>query len=262
MASSRVGGGGGGFHQSCISALRPGITRVAREDSVLNAIRATTTLIRQSLVLLKLALFCHPQRSNRFFDDRWSFMEYAIKQVGLEGDWCEFGVFRGESLRFIASHTTANVYAFDTFEGLPSYWAGMKPGTFTTGGRLPDVPPNAVLEIGRFEVTVPAYVVSKTPGPVAFAHIDSDLYESAATALRNIGPSLAPGSILVFDELLSAFNNDEYSALVDELLTKRLRFRWVGFYLYPQGCLAACLRVLSRLDTRNGDKASRPTLSS
>jgi hypothetical protein len=201
----------------------------------------------QSLILLKVAVFCRGPSVGGFFVDRWRFLEHSMDQVRTSGDWCEFGVFQGESLRFIAAHTPRPVHGFDAFEGLPDSWAGLERGAFSTGGRLPELPPNAVLHVGWFDATVPEYVRTKRPGPIAFAHIDCDLYESAVTVLRQIGPFLVPGTVLIFDELVGVFHNDEYSALVRELLDKHVRIEWVGFYLYPKWGVSACLRVVSGL---------------
>ncbi len=45
-----------------------------------------------------------------------------------------------------------------------------------------------------------------------FAHIDSDLYESAKCVLDNLKPRLKPGSILAFDEIWAHSNYQDYEA--------------------------------------------------
>jgi predicted O-methyltransferase YrrM len=40
-------------------------------------------------------------------------------------------------------------------------------------------------------------------GPVAFAHIDADWYDSVMTCLQRIAPCLSPGGIIVFDDYSS-----------------------------------------------------------
>jgi hypothetical protein len=218
---------------------------ISDAKTLTRALRRTVAHAMQTLIQAKLALFCRGSPAQRPFVNRWAFMEFAVGQATLSGEWCEFGVFRGESLRFIAARTTATVHGFDTFEGLPATWGLLDRGAFSTQGQRPDVPANVVLHVGLFDATVPPYVQATGPGPIAFVHVDCDLYDSAVTVLRQIRPRLVPGSILVFDELLGVFHNDEYSALADQLLAKGVRIEWLGFYQYPDWGVGACARVVS-----------------
>jgi hypothetical protein len=138
------------------------------------------------------------------FNNRWSLLENALRMAPARGDFLEFGVFRGSSLRFIAGAVgpEARVFGFDSFWGLPEAWVtggGVVPsGTFRIA-RPPNPPSNAILIQGGFERTIPTFVSEVRPSPV-FLHIDSDLYSSARTVLTGIGPLLGPGTVLVFDE--------------------------------------------------------------
>jgi predicted O-methyltransferase YrrM len=76
----------------------------------------------------------------------------------------------------------------------PNCWTH---GTFKIG-HLPDVP-GAELVIGWFEDTLADFLTTH-PAPVAFLHIDADLYSSTVTVLEHVGPRLQPGSVIVFDE--------------------------------------------------------------
>ena len=58
----------------------------------------------------------------------------------------------------------------------------------------------------------------RPPGPVAFAHIDCDWYESVSTCIDRIVPLLAKGGVIVFDDY------ESYSGCrraVDELMGRR-----------------------------------------
>ncbi len=207
------------------------------------AVRATIALGLQTLVLAKVAIICRGSSRVRFFQSGTDFMDNAIALGARSGDWCEFGVFQGKSLRYIASRTTETVHGFDSFQGLSESWAGLKKGTFSTAGKLPEAPSNVVFHVGYFDESVPQYL--RSAGPIAFVHIDSDLYASAVTVLRGIRSHLRPGSIMVFDELVGAFHNDELSALRDELVVKGVQIEWIGFYLSPGWGVSASLRVVS-----------------
>jgi hypothetical protein len=58
-------------------------------------------------------------------------------------DYWEFGVFKGESLKWWRSnipHPKSRFVGFDTFTGLPERWRATEPeGAFNVYGRLPDI---------------------------------------------------------------------------------------------------------------------------
>jgi hypothetical protein len=120
----------------------------------------------------------------------------------------EFGVANGYSLTLIAKHPTRRaVFGFDSFEGLPEDWV-MGPGKVAPKGWFSIAhpehfawPANVTIVQGWFEDSLPRFLVEQSE-PIAFVHIDCDLYSSARTALNLLAKSLAPGVVLVFDELI------------------------------------------------------------
>jgi predicted O-methyltransferase YrrM len=81
---------------------------------------------------------------------------------------------------------------------------------------VPLGPNNVELVRGLFEDTI------ELDGPVAFAHLDGDWYESTMTCLTRIAPLLSPGGRIVLDDY------DKWSgcrAAVDEYFTGRDEFR-------------------------------------
>lgn len=114
----------------------------------------------------------------------------------------EFGTFKGLSARWLAGMTgIRGLHCFDSFEGLPEAWGGLPAGSLTCHGRLPQLPWDCVIVQGLFQDTLPGFLAERPERPVAFAHIDCDLYSSTAFVLEMISPRLRPGSVLVFDEL-------------------------------------------------------------
>lgn len=138
----------------------------------------------------------------RAFDDPAETLRWALTQAPPTGLTLEFGVGSGSTLRIIApTRPRGTVFGFDSFDGLPSTWrTGFEAGAFAVEAP-PDVP-HAELVVGLFEDTLPAWVAAH-PEPVAFLHIDADLYASAATVLAHVGDRLVEGSIVVFDEYLN-----------------------------------------------------------
>ena len=74
--------------------------------------------------------------------DREEVLAAAMDRMLRHGLICEFGVFEGQTISYIAKQVPdRDVFGFDSFEGLPETWRGpFKRGVFSTGGRLPSVP--------------------------------------------------------------------------------------------------------------------------
>lgn len=128
-------------------------------------------------------------------------IDHALGQVGVDGLHLEFGVRSGRSVNHIARRRPGvTVHGFDSFEGLPEPWTGwtMDRGAFGGEG-IPSVEPNVELHVGWFDETLPAFLDAHG-GPVAFVHVDSDIYQSAHTVLDGLAPRFRPGSVIVFNE--------------------------------------------------------------
>lgn len=148
-------------------------------------------------------------------------------QLAPAGIACEFGVFEGHSLRQIRNFRKPPVFGFDTFTGLPSKWNTGGPrehpaGTFACQPPV-DLPVGTHLVAGLFADTLPRWL-EEHDGPIRFAHIDCDLYDSTRDVLRAIGPRLVAGSVLLFDELVDwtgtlypNWRDGEFRALVEWL---------------------------------------------
>lgn len=110
----------------------------------------------------------------------------------------EFGVYSGTTLGIIAGHRDETVYGFDVFTGLPEDW---RPGFPAGAFGLEELPvvDGAELVVGLFEDTLAGFL-AEHPGAVDLLHVDCDLYSATVTVLREVGPRLRPGSVVVFDE--------------------------------------------------------------
>jgi hypothetical protein len=159
-------------------------------------------------------------------------LDLAVKEaLNVDGCYCEFGVFKGRTLRRIARHVTSRpIYGFDSFEGLPESWrVGFDAGRFKTS-----VPrfrqPNVSLRVGWFDDTVPQFAASLVE-PVAFAHIDCDLYSSTKTVLANLRGHLTLGSVLLFDEYFNypGWEMHEHRALQELVASGDLQVRYLAY---------------------------------
>lgn len=145
-----------------------------------------------------------------------SLLSWALSMARLDGMICEFGVRRGHSIRVLAAATPQKLHGFDSFAGLPESWVKAPAGVLTTQGDLPAVPDNVILHPGWFADSLPAFLADHRDR-VRFANIDCDIYSSTRTVLWALADRLAPGSVLVFDELIGnrSWRQDEFRALIE-----------------------------------------------
>lgn len=176
-------------------------------------------------------------------------LRYAIRHVALQGLWLEFGVSTGTSLRIIAEQTPSRIYGFDSFEGLPEDWVRgvgyptVKRGAFRGSPEV--VPPNVTLVPGLFVNTLPRFIEENTD-IVAFMHVDCDIYSSTRTVFNSLCHKLAPGTVIVFDELFNYpnFAEHEMRALLETAAEQALEYEYFGYVnrSFPASS-AASLRV-------------------
>lgn len=171
-------------------------------------------------------------------------LDHAVKQVKNSGLWLEFGVYRGDDLKQIARKHKGDIYGFDSFEGLPEDWTHFqKKGRFSLDGALPSqLPDNVKLVQGWFDQTLPLFL-SEHDEPIAFLHIDSDLYSSAKTVLDLVHSRLRPGTIIQFDDFINypGWKNGEHKAFQEFVEHYSLEYEYIGFASSDQ---AVALRVI------------------
>lgn len=163
---------------------------------------------------------------------RWNLLDYSIKNVSIDGLWMEFGVYKGKSIRKIAEQTKDEIFGFDSFEGLPKDWIlSYKKGNFSLEGCIPeDLPSNVKLVKGSFSETIPAFL-EEHDEPVAFLHIDCDLYMSTKTVLTNLQSRIKSGTIILFDEFFNfpQWQQHEYRAFVEFIDETKFSYDFIGF---------------------------------
>lgn len=168
----------------------------------------------------------------------------AVGEVTVEGDFAQFGVYRGNTARIIESLMTGDrkLHLFDSFEGLPEDWTKVKgKGAFKLSDE--DIPifdsPRVVMHKGWFKDTVPVWAPTATT-PLAFLHMDADLYSSTTEALFNIDHLIQEHTIILFDEYIMGRTDDEHRALLDWAA----KFNREYEYLWRSRSKHVCVRVL------------------
>jgi len=120
--------------------------------------------------------------------------------------YLEFGVFKGESMRFWSQalhHPSAKLHGFDSFEGLPEdfdFIGKYGKGHFDVGGQLPQIDDARVKFFkGWFEQTVPGY--QPPPHDVLVINLDADLFSATKLVLDHFRPWIKPGTLIYFDDM-------------------------------------------------------------
>jgi hypothetical protein len=167
------------------------------------------------------------------FESQRELIDYALQSVGVDGHYLEFGVYTGGTIRYIAKRVgQRTVHGFDSFEGFAEVWAGFSLGnkTFDNKGQLPRVPKNVLLHRGYFDTSLPKWL-EDNPGPVAFVHVDCNLYSSTKTVLDLLAPRLTKGSVILFDEYFNYPNweQHEFKAFAEFVQAHRVKYTYLAF---------------------------------
>jgi hypothetical protein len=163
-------------------------------------------------------------------DELW---RHAFARRAAGGLIVEFGVFRGESIRFFASLTEEVIYGFDSFEGLREDWKGWaaRKGTFDMKGAVPPVPANVALVKGWFEETLPGFLREHRE-PFSFVHVDCDTYEATSTIFALAMDRFLPGTVVVFDEYFGyrGWREGEWKAWREFASSRGINYRYLAFH--------------------------------
>lgn len=193
---------------------------------------------RKKVELEKLHIIRSEMINAEAFSNRFSLLKFALEKVHTDGVYAEFGVYKGESINFLAEHLRKEIHGFDSFQGLPESWReGLPQGSFSIRNTARLVfSQNVKLWIGLFDETIPRFVDYVGERKIAFAHIDSDLYSSAATVFKLLGPHFGSGSVIVFDEYFGyeGWQSGEYKAFEEFIETTGMAFEYIGFNLFGE----------------------------
>jgi Macrocin-O-methyltransferase (TylF) len=152
--------------------------------------------------------------------------DVVIEQVA-ERDvlYLEFGVFRGDSMRYWSRrlrNPQAKLHGFDSFAGLPEGWNLDSPqGHFSTNGMIPMISDSRVRFFkGWFDETLPTY--QAPPHDQLVMNMDADLYSSTDYVLKTLKTLIVPGTYIYFDEF--ADRQNELRAFAEFVFDTRMRF--------------------------------------
>ena len=196
----------------------------------------------------------------------------------IEGDYYEFGVFRGRSMSLVFKRLRASLpkkyfkpmrfVAFDSFQGLPQSHDTATPahyhqGAYAAPRRLFERNMRRVGLRGDKLVVVPGFYDQSLNAPetqaqlqaskVALCYIDCDIYESTVSALDFLTDRLQQGSMLVLDDWNRHRVSDSFGLrrAVKEWLGRNPHIRLTQMFLSK--------RVLFAVDIVPSEPAMRET---
>ena len=156
----------------------------------------------------------------------------------------EFGIYHGRSLRLLDAQLpdTWELHGFDSFVGLPEAWAHEAAGSYSVlgdrgldadaalDGAASPYPARATLHRGWFADTAGPFAATPAADRLGLVHLDCDLYSSARDVLLALGPKLAPGCVVVFDDFLvhATWREDEKRAWDEAVAAFGLRARVIA----------------------------------
>jgi hypothetical protein len=152
----------------------------------------------------------------------------SVEHITFDGHWCEFGVREGRSLKWLINQYPSQViHAFDSWKGLPEDWDHGTGKVSDMSCDPPAVPDHIQLHKGWFKDTLPQWK-QDNKGPIAFLHMDADIYSSTKEVLTALNDQIVAGTVITFDEFcnfrlsgkMSKWQNHEFLALVE----------WLGEY--------------------------------
>lgn len=173
----------------------------------------------------------------------WSFLKFVLKKVEINGLWIEFGVFKGETIKFIANQFPNQIiFGLDSFQGLPEDWILSKETTYKQGkynlnGVIPTFAQcNIKILKGFFANTLPD-LLNTQKEKFGFIHIDCDLYSSTKYILEVLikNDRITKGTIILFDEFYNYENYEQYEfKAFSEFINKfNVKYEWIAHTASP-----------------------------
>jgi hypothetical protein len=195
---------------------------VPRRIGALDVVNANADFARFVREHEKTAFIPNPPWRERIYD------HVAETSVRAPISYLEFGVWKGDSLRYWASllDDPANrFWGFDTFEGLPEDWrAGQPKGTFGLAGTIPDFDDTRIgIVPGLFQQSLDPFLAGwRRDRTQLVVHMDADLYSSTLFVLTTLDRHFVDGDVVIFDDFGVLLH--EFRAFMDYTSAFKRRF--------------------------------------
>ena len=119
------------------------------------------------------------------------------------------------------------------------------------------MPANVQLHQGFFAASLPGWV-EKNPGPAAFIHVDSDLYEPARCVFEHLQDRIVPGTVIVFDEYFNYPNwqEHEYKAFQELVERCQVRYEYLAYARFQVAVRITAIRPETEVRTLHASLAA------
>ena len=216
----------------------------AAAETQFNLVETGPALIQARLDAWRYMKGYKQKKKIRLIGSRIYAFEIGLHEAKIDGLVMEFGVRNGNSIRKIAALANQQVHGFDSFEGLPEAWHHEPKGSYTTQGKIPEVPKNVRLHIGWFDKTLPDFLLQH-PEPLRFMNIDCDIYSSTKTVLDAVAQRIIPGSVILFDEYVGNehWREDEYKAFQEAAAKYGWHYEYLCFSIFTKQTVVKILSV-------------------
>lgn len=172
-------------------------------------------------------------------------LRFASEAVSIDGAYLEMGVWQAKTINFIAAlNPYQTIHGFDSFEGLPEDWdredLSFPKGTFHMDA-IPPTLANVEIHVGWFHKSLPKFkneILKKTP--IAFLHIDCDLYSSTQTVFRSLETNIVDGTVILFDEFYNfpGFENHEFKSFNEFLSRNNFKAEYLAYNRFHEQVIA------------------------
>lgn len=166
--------------------------------------------------------------------EMYDFVSNKILENRIEDQnlFCEFGVFKGFSINYLARKLEQNIHGFDSFQGLPEFWRpGFNKDFFSLDpDNTLELDSRVILHKGLFDQTIPAFK-QQYPGQIKFIHIDCDLYSSTKVIFDLLADRIGLGCIILFDEYFNypGWHDHEFKAFQEFIKKNRLNYEYIAY---------------------------------
>ena len=177
----------------------------------------------------------HRIDSTKIFSTTASTLRYALSLCSVDGLCMEFGTRFGTSARILQETNPHPLFAFDSFEGLPTAWHTVPKGAYSTGGYVPNLGDSIHPVVGWYSESLPPFM-THNQGPIRLLHIDCDLYSSTKDVFDQVYNRLVKGTVIIFDEYWNGphWREDEWKAWQECCQEHNLQYEYRAFTLLTQ----------------------------
>ena len=177
----------------------------------------------------------HRTFNTQLFSTTATTLRYAMELCCVEGLCLEFGTRFGTSAKILQEGNTRTLFAFDSFEGLPTAWHTVPKGAYSTGGLVPNLGNSIQPIVGWYSESLPPFL-KQYEGPIRLLHIDCDLYSSTKDVFDVLHDRLVRGTVIIFDEYWMGphWREDEWKAWQECCTTHNIQYEYKAFTLLTQ----------------------------